>query len=114
VKIVPNQLRGPERVFFAATQALVCGLALYLGYVAARVLALDAADPGDLNGRTVNLVLSLVLVVALAAAVVTAFLSWTYARGAKIGVTRREAVFFRVVLALGILGSVATVLVLLS
>lgn len=114
MKIVPNQLRGPERVFLAATQALVCGLALYLGYVAARVLAMDAADPGDLNGRSVNLVLTLVLVVSLGAAAATAFLSWTYARGAKIGASRKEAVFFRVVLALGILGSVATALVLLS
>ncbi len=60
-----------------------------------------------------NPVLTLVLTVSFAA-VVTAFLPWTYARGAKIGTSRREATFFRVVLALGILGSVATALVLLS
>lgn len=114
MQIVHNQLRGPERVFFATAQAAVCGLALYVGYVAARVLAMDAADPGDLNGQSVNLTLSLVLAVALAAAATTAFLSWTYARGAKIGVTRREAIFFRVVAVLGILGSVAGALVLLS
>ncbi len=114
MQILHHQLRGPERVFFASAQAAICGLALYLAYVAARVLAMDAADPGDVNGQSVNLTLSLVLAVALAGAAVTAFLSWTYARGAKVGVTRREAIVVRVVAALGILGSVAGALVLLS
>ena len=113
MKIVPDQLRGPERVFFAAAQALVCGSRCTWARSPRGSSPLDAADPGDLNGRSVNLVLALVLAFSLAAAA-TAFLSWTYARGAKIGASRREAIFFPVVMALGMLGSVATALVLLS
>lgn len=105
MQIVHNQLRGPERIFFASVQAVVCGVALYLGYTAVQVLLLDASTPGGLNGGASNLVFSLLLALCLVTAAGSAFLCWTFARGARIGATRREAFLFRAVLALVIVGS---------
>lgn len=105
MQIVHDQLHGKERVFFASAQAIVCVLALYLAYVAASVLAVEAMSPGQLDGRGVKLAFPLMLAFSLIVAAGTAFLAWTFARGAKIGVTRREAVILRVVVALAVLGS---------
>lgn len=105
MRIVHNQLHGTERVFFASAQALVCALALYLAYVAASVLAVEAVAPGDREGQSLKLAFSLMLAFSLIVAAGTAFLAWTFARGAKIGVTRREGVLLRVGVALAILGS---------
>lgn len=105
MQIVHNQLRGPQRIFFAAVQAVVCGVALYLGYNAAQVLFLDASTPGGLNGGGLKLTYSLLLALCLVIAAGSAFLCWTFARGARIGATRREAFLFRAVLALVIVGS---------
>lgn len=105
MRIVPGQLHGTERVFFATAQAIVCVLALYLSYVAASVLAVEAMTPGQLDGRSVKLAFSLMLAFSLIVAAGTAFLAWTFARGAKIGVTRREGVVLRAAVALAVLGS---------
>lgn len=106
MQILHDQLRGQERVLFASAQALLCGLALYMAHAVSQVLLLDAGDPADLNGRAANVMFWVLLVVSLAAAAATGFLAVTFARGARIGASHREALLFRAV-ALAIVGSVA-------
>ncbi len=63
--IVPDQLRGPERVFFPSAQALLCWAALCVAYTAAQVLLPDATTPAELNGPVLNAAYSLLLATKL-------------------------------------------------
>ena len=107
MQILRNRLSRPERVFFASAQALLCCAVLFVGYTAARALWIVAAGGRGAMGPGLTVMFVALLAFALAAAGVAAFLAVTFARGARIGVSRHEALLFRALLAIAVAGCIA-------